>query len=118
MNRYEGLMIAQAPALLSWSGLKEELDALKQCIEAMLNDVRSSIVRECCRLLVSLAGSYGAAGFEESITLYIPILCSRLYVTIKVISSSCDTCIRELVTRAHTAAAPHKVLAPLFAGTT
>jgi hypothetical protein len=58
-----------------------------------------------------MAGHLGRA-FEDSLPVYLPILFTKLYVTVKVISSSCDHCISELVARKHTP----KLLPALFQG--
>ncbi len=110
LNRYEELITSQPAQVWSnWSGLRDELDSLRPCIEAQLNDLRSSIVREACRCLISLAGHLPGRSFDDSLAVYIPILCSKLYVTVKAISAPCDSCITELIARKHTT----KVLEPV-----
>jgi len=100
-------------ALLASPTFKEEMEAIKDCLAQQLSDLRSSIFREVCRMLVALAGGLGYA-FEDCMPFFLPILFTRLYVTIKIISSSSDECIRTLLQCTRTP----KSLAVLFRGAT
>src|SRR5688572_8331696 len=70
-------------------------------MEHQLQDLRSSVIREACRTLLTMAHVSGAL-FHEHMAFYLPILFSRLYVTIKIISQSSHDCIRALLERSHT----------------
>jgi hypothetical protein len=84
-------------------GFEDELKAhVVPALEAQLMDLRSSIVKEACKALASLAAAIGRA-FDTSAAALLPVLFTRLYVSIKVISSSGETCARALVTSAGSA---------------
>ena len=63
---------------------------------AQLLDLRSTVVRSACRLLVVLGEALGRQ-FQDFVVFYLPRLLSRLYVTVKVISNSSDQCIHSLL---------------------
>jgi len=73
-----------------------ELKGLQPALVEQIIDLRSSIVREACRTLIALSEAHVGA-FEVSASVYLPHLFKNLYVTIKVISGSCDECCRTLV---------------------
>jgi len=73
-----------------------ELKGLQPALIEQIIDLRSSIVREACRTLIALSEAHVVA-FEASCSVYLPHLFKNLYVTIKVISGSCDECCRTLV---------------------
>ena len=88
--------IAREPGIGRWSQWREELELLRQPLCDQLTDLRSSIVRETCRLILALCFTNSEI-FERELEIYIPLLCKGLYITIKVISTACDECIRELI---------------------
>lgn len=59
--------------------------AIQPVLAAQLADLRSTTVRETCRLLIIIGGRMGT-GFREYFASVLPVLVSRLYTTIKVIS--------------------------------
>ena len=111
MNRLEELCRERGPhGFGNWmssssnggsTGWKEELALLQRPMAVQLGDLRSSILREACRLLIAMAEA-SPRDFEEQLPFYYPILCKSLYVTIKIISTTADETIVELVSRVAT----------------
>ena len=97
LNRIEELartIIVQSSADVdAWEA---ELKSLQPALIEQIIDLRLSIVREACRTLIALSEAHVVA-FEASANVYLPHLFKNLYVTIKVISGSCDECCRTLV---------------------
>jgi len=104
MNAIEAVVRERgAGGMVGWSGWTGELGLLQRGMSAQLCDLRSSILRESCRLLIALAEA-SPREFEESSQLgfYAPLLFKGLYVTIKIISSTCDETMQEIVARVAT----------------
>ena len=81
-----------------WSEWSRELEALRPLLCDQLTDLRSSIVREACRVLVALATA-SRLHFEREVDVYFPLLFKGLFVTIRVIRDSCDECLQALTQR-------------------
>jgi CLASP N terminal len=78
-----------------------EMDSLRRCMVVQLEDLRSSVVKAACRLLIALASALGEHElFADFVSFLLPVMFDRLYVTIKVISQSVDKCIRDVLSRA------------------
>ena len=102
MNRVEALVRDRgAGGLAGFSGWAQELTGLQRALGAQLADLRSSILREACRLLIALSEA-SPRDFEDQLAFYAPLLWKGLYVTIKVISSTSDETMAELVARVAT----------------
>ena len=110
MNSIEEL--SREPLLGRWPDWGRELELLRPALLEQLADLRSSIVREACRLLVALAES-GRLQFEREVEAFFPALYRGLYVTIRVIRESCDACIAAIVERLRS---PRCCLPALLAG--
>ena len=81
-----------------WSLMKE----IRKCIGIQLEDLRSSIVKDACNLLVGFADVLGHhEKFTATIRNLIPMLFRRLYVTIKIISQSADQCMKEVLSKSY-----------------
>jgi hypothetical protein len=76
-------------------GFEDELKLLLPHFVAHLKDLRSSIIKEMCRCLQSLARQLGRS-FEPAVLILLPHLQALLYVTIKIISTSADECMVAL----------------------
>merc|ERR1712150_194758 len=82
-------------------GWIEEMDRLRLCISIQFKDTRSSIIKECCSLVCTMADMMGTA-FEDYMECLLLTLFDQLYVKIKVISVSCDKCIQCLLSKVQT----------------
>lgn len=75
-----------------------QLERLAAGCTKQTNDLRSSVVRSACALIVHLALRLGSddkfAGFALAVA---PALLSRLYVTVRAIAQACDDCMRGLL---------------------
>eukprot|EP01052_Picozoa_sp_SAG31_P021904 SAG31_NODE_1718_length_7457_cov_3.659418_3_plen_532_part_00 len=65
---------------------------LLQPMAAQINDLRSSIVKAACLVLVSISSQLGDA-FEQFAEHFVPLLWPKTIVTIQVIAESCNECI-------------------------
>lgn len=104
MNAIEAVVRERGPgSMVAWTAWPAELSLLQRGMSAQLCDLRSSILREACRLLIALAEA-SPRDFEDSAQLafYAPLLFKGLYVTIKIISSTCDETMVEIVARVAT----------------
>lgn len=102
MNRLEELCRERGTnGFTSWTTWSDELKHFQRPMSVQLGDLRSSILREACRLLIAIADA-NRSEFEEQLAFYLPILWKSLYVTIKIISTTADETIMELVTRVAT----------------
>ena len=80
----------------------KEAEKLKRCIKAQLEDLRSSIVVQACKLVICMAQAVGKKEKFADLFIYLlPTLLKKLFVTIKVMSSSCDDCIKAVLKHAH-----------------
>lgn len=79
----------------SWA---EQIALFQPHFAVQVNELRSSIVRETCRLLISLSKILGT-GMSGCIVALIPNIIANSYVTVKVIRESSITCTSELITR-------------------
>ena len=104
-------LISRESGIGRWSEWGKELEALRPLLCDQLTDLRSSIVREACRVLVALA-SASRLQFEREVDVYYPLLFKGLYVTIRVIRDSCDECLQALTLRTASA----RCLPALLAG--
>lgn len=81
-------------------GFWKEMSVLKKRISTQLDDLRSSIIKQACLLLVAVAD---CVGDEEKFSSFfkhcLPHLFSKLYVTIKVIRESADECTKAVIRR-------------------
>lgn len=104
MNRAEQLVRERGlNGFSAWTpGWKDELAGFQRCMGMQLSDLRSSILREACRLLLALAEG-APREFEDQLMFYLPLLWKSLYVTIKIISTTADETCGELVERVATA---------------
>ena len=94
MNAIEEL--SREAGLARWADWGREVEALRPLLAEQLSDLRSSIVREACRLLVALCDSSRPV-FEREVEFYFPLLFKGLYVTIRVIRDSCGACLQAVV---------------------
>lgn len=102
MNRIEELVRERGVHGLSgWPQWKDELAHLQRGMAVQLGDLRSSILREACRLLIALAEA-SPRDFEDQLAFYAPLLWKSLYVTIKIISTTADETMMEIVNRVAT----------------
>lgn len=102
MNRWETLLREQGPnGFAGWSAWPAELVGMQRAMAAQLSDLRSSILREACRLLIAMSES-SPRDFEPELAFYAPLLFKGLYVTIKVISQTSDETLTEIVGRVAT----------------
>jgi len=92
----------------SGSGWANELHQLQRPLSIQLADLRSSIIREVCRLLIALSEA-APREFEEQLAFYVPLLWKLLYVTVKAIASRAEETLKEIVEKTAT----HKCI-PLF----
>lgn len=77
---------------------EEQIKLFQPFFAVQVNELRSSIVRETCRLLIALSKSLGQ-GMVECVAALLPNLIANTYVTVKVIRESSVTCTTELLTR-------------------
>jgi hypothetical protein len=100
MNRIEELVTGKDMA--SVPRFFDEMKLLKKALGTQLDDLRSSIVRDACNLLITLAGVLGHdERFAYTVKHCLPVLFRRLYVTIKVIAQSADECVRAVLSTAY-----------------
>jgi hypothetical protein len=66
-----------------------------------LGDLRSAIVKRACSVVVAWASLRGPH-FDDTFVLLLPILCEKLYITIKVVRAAAANCMRRVVLRTHT----------------
>lgn len=99
MNEIEAMYVDGGVAT-SAPSLPDDLRKLSRCLKAQLGDLRSAIIREACRLLVTVAGSCGGeAAFAPFFASLLPSLLSRLFVTVRPIADAADTCVRSALQR-------------------
>lgn len=92
-------------------GWDEEMEKFKRGIAVQLADLRSQVVKQACSLLVVLAEAM-SDDFEDHLAYFLPTLFNGLFVTIKILSESCNQCITALLLRTHSP----KSISPLLAG--
>ena len=102
--------VSRENAFARWSDWPRELELLRPLLSEQLSDLRSSIVREACRLLVALCDCAPSA-FERELDTYLPLLYKGLYVTIKIIRDSCHDCLAAIVQRLRSARTVHHLMA-------
>jgi hypothetical protein len=77
---------------------EEQIKLFQPFLAVQVNELRSAIVRETCRLLIALSHSLGQ-GMIGCVAALLPNLIANTYVTVKVIRESSITCTTELLTR-------------------
>jgi len=77
---------------------EEQIKIFQPYFAVQVNELRSSIVRETCRLLIALSKSLGF-GMVECVAALLPNLIANTYVTVKVIRENSSTCTAELMSR-------------------
>eukprot|EP00808_Paulinella_micropora_P018144 g74239.t1 len=103
MVKEEGVMLME--------GWKAQEEKLREPLAVQSTDLRSSIIKQVCGLLVEMAASAGNQ-FDDSVAYLLPTLFKLLYVSIKVIAQSGDQCIRGILEHTHSP----KLLQPMFQG--
>jgi len=83
------------------SGWKQEEEALRSCLLTQLGDLRSSVIKETCRLIVILSEALGGK-FEETFIFVIQSLFKLLYITIKCMRDASDECVQAVLIKTHT----------------
>jgi hypothetical protein len=86
---------SQSTDLQSWPA---EMLSLVPQLQVQVNELRSSIVRETCRLLIALANCFPDQ-LEPLVIRMMPNLLANYYIKIRVVQESSKTCFQELVVR-------------------
>ena len=106
IRRLQGLVLGGA---CEYPSFTSHLKSLREPLVAQCSELRSSLVREVCALLV-LVSSTLREGFEPFCVEYFPPLLKQSAVTIQIIREASNECIRALIIYALPARLAPKIL--------